>query len=67
MSANEQQNLQNKNDLLSQMDRLISSKLNAFEHRMESTQRNLSQSRISAIHDKLLASDNSTLRKKGNE
>ena len=67
MSDNEQQNLQNKNDLLSQMDRLISSKLNAFEQRMESTQRNLSQSQISAIQEKLSASDNFTFRKKGNE
>ena len=31
------------------MDRLISSKLNAFEQRMESTQRNLSQSQILTI------------------
>ena len=67
MSDNEQQNLQNKNDLLSQMDRLISSKLNAFEQRMESTQRNLSQSQISAIQEKLSASDNFTFRKKVNE
>ena len=65
MSDNEQQS---KNELLSQMDMLISSKLSAFEQRMELTQRTLSQSQISAIQEKLSSSESYTLRKKkGNE
>ena len=54
MSDNEQPNLQSSTciDLLSQTDRLNSAKLNAFEQRIESTQRDLSQTQISAIQDK---------------
>ena len=69
MSDNEQPNLQSStcNDLLSQMDRLISARLNAFEQRIESTQRTLSQTQTSAIQDKLAVTENYSFRKKGNE
>ena len=69
MSDNEQPNLQSSTciDLLSQMDRLISAKLNAFEQRSESTQRTLSQTQILAIQDKLAVTENYSFRKKGNE
>ena len=49
------------------MDRLIPAKLNAFEQRIESTQRALSQTQISAIQDKLAVTEIYSLRKKGNE
>ncbi|MCG7877891.1 MAG: hypothetical protein N0C90_16395, partial [Candidatus Thiodiazotropha endolucinida] len=62
MSDNERQN-----DLLSKMEQLISTKLNGFEQRIESTQRHLSQSQISVIQTQLSASDTYTFRKKGNE
>ena len=55
-----------ENDMLSKMEELISSKLNAFEQRMERTQRELSQSQISVIQTQL-TSDNYSFRKKGNE
>ena len=55
MSDSEQQ--QSQNELLSQMDRFSSAKLNEFEQRMESTQRNLSQSQISVIQNLLSAND----------
>lgn len=49
------------------MDKLISAKLNAFEQMIESTQRHLSQSRISVSQTQLSASDSYTFQKKGNE
>ena len=55
-----------ENDMLSKMEELISSKLNAFEQRMERTQRELSQSQISVIQTQL-TSDNYSFRKKSNE
>lgn len=51
--------------MLSKMEELISFKLNAFDQRMERTQREISQSLISVIQTQL-TSDNYSFRKKGN-
>ena len=55
-----------ENDMLSKMEEVISSKLNAFDQRMERTQREISQSQTSVIQTQL-TSDNYSFRKKGNE
>ena len=57
----------NQNDILSRMEELISSKLEAFESRMETSQRDISQAQLAKIQQNLTPTDNYTYRKKGNE
>lgn len=56
-----------KCEFLSSMETLMTTKLTAFEQRMEASQREISQSQLSHIQQNLSSSDSYTFRRKGNE
>ncbi|MCG8049359.1 MAG: zinc finger domain-containing protein [Candidatus Thiodiazotropha endolucinida] len=65
--ALEQRIQQSQNDILSNIDRLISTKLASFEQKISSSQRDISDSQFAKIQQNILLNDSYSFKRKGNE
>ena len=63
----EQRILRSQNDVSSNIDVLISSKLASFEQKISSTQKEISDSQLAKIQQKILLNDSYSFKRKGNE
>ena len=65
--AVEQRIQQSQNDILTNIDTLLTSRFAMFEQRISSSQRDISDSQLSKIQQNILSNDSYTFKRKGNE
>ena len=65
--AVEQRIQQSQNDILTNIDTLLTSRFAMFEQRISSSQRDISDSQLAKIQQNILSNDSCTFKRKGNE